>query len=67
MLTFANLASFTQGSDVVLLRDGSYASSKILDLDLLEGIAYGGSPQSTTQMDVKGNLLPPQLKQLKPL
>lgn len=39
---FRRFVSFTQGSDALILEDGSYASEAILDLDILEGLAPGG-------------------------
>lgn len=53
LICSSNLASFTQGSDALVLKDRSYASSLILCLDILEGIAPIGGPQSATAMDVE--------------
>lgn len=62
-----DLPSFTRGSNPQVLKDGFYASNAVLDIDVLKGVAPGGSPKSMKSTNVEDETLPLRLRTSRPL
>lgn len=66
LIDFAGLTPSALKSDTLDLEESSYAFGSTLDTDGLEGIAAGGSPQSTTLMMWGGTFLHSEAIQAPP-
>lgn len=53
---FTDLASFSKGSNALVLKVGSFASKAISTFDVLEGVALEGGTRSASQMELEEDI-----------